>query len=121
VVEPYPSIEIQFEGDVLEVIDPDEDIDRFSRIEPWKPTKLEEFTGRYRSEEIEGGIEIALERDDLVVRHRTIDADPLKPTRADSFYVDGLSLSFTRDPSGKVNGFLLDMGRVKGITYEREK
>jgi CubicO group peptidase (beta-lactamase class C family) len=121
VVEPYPSIEIQFEGDVLEVIDPDEDIDRFSRIEPWKPTNLEEFTGRYRSEEIEGGIEVAVERDDLVVRHRTIDADPLKPTRADSFYVDGLSLRFTRDPSGKVNGFLLDMGRVKGITYEKEK
>jgi CubicO group peptidase (beta-lactamase class C family) len=121
VLEPYPSIELRFEGDVLEVVEPEEETEKFTRIDPWKPTNLEQFTGRYRSDEIAGGIEVIMKGDDLVVRHRTIEADPLKPTRNDSFYVDGLSLSFTRDPSGGVNGFLLDMGRVKGIAYQKQK
>jgi hypothetical protein len=45
----------------------------------------------------------------------------MRPTRSDSFYVDGLSLSFTRDGAGKVDGFTLDMGRVKGIVYSKER
>ena len=120
--ESTPSVELSFEGETL-AFKRREETQSFSRIEPWKPTpsQLEELRGRYRSEEIAGSIEVDVEEGALVLRHRTIPPDPLKPTRGDSFYLDGLSLSFTRDAAGKVDGFALDMGRVKGIVYSKER
>jgi hypothetical protein len=43
------------------------------------------------------------------------------PALSNSFYLDGLRLSFTRDAAGEVDGFALDMGRVKGIVYSKER
>ena len=120
--ESSPSVELSFEGEAV-AFKRREETQSFSRIEPWKPTpsQLEELRGRYRSEEIAGSIEVDVAGDALVLRHRTIAPDPLKPTRGDSFYLDGLRLSFTRDAAGKVDGFALDMGRVKGIVYSKER
>ncbi len=120
--ESAPGVEISFEGEALAFKRRDE-TQRFSRIEPWKPTAagLQDFRGRYRSEEIAAPIEVDLEEGSLVLRHRTIGRNPLEPTRPDSFYLDGLSLSFTRDGNGKVDGFTLDMGRVKGLVYVKER
>jgi CubicO group peptidase (beta-lactamase class C family) len=122
VAESSPSVELSFEGEALAFKRRDE-TQSFSRIEPWKPmpSQLEELRGRYRSEEIAGSVEIDVEGSALLLRHRTIPPDPLKPTRSDSFYLDGLSLSFMRDGAGKVDGFALDMGRVKGIVYAKER
>jgi hypothetical protein len=122
VAESSPSVELLFEGEALTFKRRD-DTQRFSRIEPWKPTpsQLEELRGRYRSDEIAGAIEVEVESGSLVLRHRTIPRKPLVPTRSDSFYIDGIRLSFTRDGAGKVDGFALDMGRVKGIVYSKER
>ncbi len=120
VAESSPDVELSFEGAALAFKRRDE-TESFFRIERWIPTGLDEFRGRYRSEEIAGSIEVEVEAEALVIRHRTISRNPLKPTRSDSFYVEGLSLSFTRDGSGKVDGFTLDMGRVKGIVYSKER
>lgn len=119
VAEASPGVEITFENGILRLNRRGE-VESFQRIEPWKPTGLEEFRGRYRSEEIAGAIEVDAKEGALVLRHRTIPAKPLVPTRSDSFYVEGLSLTFTRDSAGKVDGFSLDMGRVKGIVYTKE-
>ncbi len=122
VAESSSSAEISFEGETLSFRRGDE-TESFARIEPWTPTPsgLEELRGRYRSEEIAGSIEVDVEGGGLVLRHRTISAEPLKPTRDDSFYLDGLSLHFTRDGNGKVDGLTLDMGRVKGLVYSKER
>ncbi len=119
--ESAPAVEIAFEGESL-TFRRREDTQNFSRIEPWKPAmgELEKFRGRYRSDEILGSIEVDVEGDALVLRHRTLSPDPMKPTRRDAFTVDGLSLNFTRDAQGGVDGFTLDMGRVKGIVYTKE-
>jgi hypothetical protein len=120
--ESSPSIEISFEGEALDFKRRDE-TQSFSRIEPWKPTPrgLRDFSGRYRSEEITAPIEVGVQDGNLVLQHRTIARDPMKPTRPDSFYLDGLSLSFTRDGAGNVDGFTLGMGRVKGLVYAKER
>jgi hypothetical protein len=120
--ESAPAVEISFEGESL-IFKRREDTETYARIEPWKPStgELEKFRGRYRSEEIVGSIEVVFEGNELVLRHRTIPPDPLKPVRPDTFTVEGMTLSFTRDSKGEVDGFTLDMGRVKGIAYTRER
>ncbi len=119
--ESVPGVEIVFEGESL-TFKRREDTQEYSRIEPWKPAprELEKFRGRYRSDEILGSIEVDVEKDALVLRHRTISPDALKPTLRDTFTVEGLSLNFTRDDKGEVDGFILDMGRVKGIVYAKD-
>ncbi len=118
VVEKFPSMVLEFEGEVL-VLGNDEPR-RLSRFVPWTPSELQEFRGMYRSEEVGGTFEIDIQDNALVVRHRTIAPIPMKPTRRDSFYVEGLGLNFTRDGKGKVDGFTLDMGRGKGIVYAKD-
>ena len=120
VADSSPGVEISFENEIL-TSNRRGEVQSFQRIEAWTPTTIEEFRGAYRSEEIAGSIEVEVEAEALVIRHRTIPRKPLKPTRSDSFYLDGLSLSFTRDGAGKVDGFALDMGRVKGIVYSKER
>jgi CubicO group peptidase (beta-lactamase class C family) len=117
-----PAVEISFEGESL-VFRRREDTQTYSRIEPWSPHpgELENFRGRYRSVEILGTIVVDVEGDALVIRHRTVPADPLKPLHPDTFTVEGLTLAFTRDGKGDVGGFTLDMGRVKGISYTKER
>jgi hypothetical protein len=115
-----PSVEISFEGESL-VYRQREEKESYTRIDPWKPApgELEKFRGRYRSEEIVGSIEVEVEGNAPVLRHRTISPDPLKPVRPDTFTVEGMTLSFTRDSKGEVDGFRLDRGRVRGIAYTR--
>ncbi len=120
VADSSPAVELSFESEILSLNRRGE-VESYQRIEPWKPTRLEEFQGAYRSEEIAGSIEVDVDGGALVLRHRTIAAKPLVSTRSDSFYLDGLSLSFTRDGGGEVDGFTLDMGRVKGIRYSKER
>lgn len=119
VAESAPGVEISFDSGML-ALNRRGEVQSFQRIEPLRP-KLEEFEGRYRSEEVRGDLVVEPEEGALVLRHRRISREPLRPTRKDSFYVDGLTLSFTRDAEGKVDGFSLDMGRVKGLVYSRER
>jgi CubicO group peptidase (beta-lactamase class C family) len=122
VAESSSSVELTFEGANLS-FRRREETETFTRIEPWKPTSsdLEGFRGRYRSEEIAGSIDVDVAGDALLLQHRTIAPDPLKPTRPDSFYLDGLILTFTRGANRRVEGFSLDMGRVKGIAYSKDR
>jgi hypothetical protein len=119
--ESAPAVEISFEGESL-VFRRREDTQTYSRIQLWKPVpgELEKFRGRYRSDEIVGSIEVDVEGNALVLRHRTLSPDPLKPVRPDTFTLEGLTLGFTRNKKGDVDGFTLDMGRVKGIVYTKE-
>ncbi|HJS75542.1 MAG TPA: hypothetical protein VJ921_14715, partial [Vicinamibacteria bacterium] len=119
--ETAPAAEISFEGESL-VFRRREDTHTYSRIELWNPSpgELEKFRGRYRSLEILGSLEVDVEGNALVLRHRTISPDPLKPIRPDTFHLEGLTLAFTRDRKGDVDGLTLDMGRVKGIVYTKD-
>jgi hypothetical protein len=119
VAESAPGVEISIESGIL-ALNRRGEVQSFQWIEPLRP-KLEEFEGRYRSEEVRGDLVVVREAGALVLRHRRISREPLRPTRKDSFYVDGLTLSFTRDAEGKVDGFSLDRGRVKGLVYSRER
>jgi hypothetical protein len=113
VSESAPGVEISFDEEGL-AFGRRGEVQRFQRIEPFHPARLEDFRGRYRSEEVSGSIEVEVQDGALVIHHRTIPAKPLKPTRSDSFYMDGLSLSFSRERRGERGRFLARHGKSQG-------
>ncbi len=87
----------------------------------WKPTAadLQQFVGRYFSEELETFYTIALERDTLVVRNRRLDDAKLAAGETDKFSGGGLNFSFERDRNQRVIGFYAANGRTRDVRFER--
>jgi CubicO group peptidase (beta-lactamase class C family) len=91
--------------------------------DPLTPDRLREYAGRYDSEELETTFEIAVKsatRDLTLQREREV--SPLTLTArdaADTYSAGGLTLHFQRNAGGRVTGFTVDSGRVRGIVFER--
>jgi hypothetical protein len=87
----------------------------------WEPTPedLEDFVGRYFSEELETFYTIALEEEALVLHHRRLDDAKLSAGEEDTFSGGGLTFSFERDRNGQVIGFYASNGRTRNVRFER--
>ena len=87
----------------------------------WKPTAadLQQFVGRYFSDELETFYTVALEKDTLVVRHRRLDDAKLTAGETDRFAGGGLNFSFERDRNQVVIGFYVANGRTRDVRFER--
>ena len=83
------------------------------------PAELAELAGDYTSEELATIWRLAVENGKLYVRHRGLSKDALVPTVKDAMNLDGLNLRFHRGANGKVTGFTLDEGRVRGIAFRK--
>jgi CubicO group peptidase (beta-lactamase class C family) len=94
----------------------------FEPVEPWTPTaaELAPLAGLYSSEEVGTTWRLVAEGDKLLIKHRGVSEDPLKPTVKDTFTHDGIQLTFQRGPKGEVTGFLVDAGRVKSLGFTRQ-
>jgi len=95
-------------------------------IKPFKVTKesLEEYVGRYYSQELQVYYELVLEKDKLGVNGRNITGKPLRKLPEDYFISSdggGASLKFQRDEQGTVIGFKVSTGRVLNLRFERVK
>jgi CubicO group peptidase (beta-lactamase class C family) len=88
------------------------------------PAQLAEYTGDYRSDEVQATYKIVLENGELFLRHENEFKDypknPLQPTTSDTFFVQGLNLQFIRDPRKRVSAFTLNAGRVKNIRFAKK-
>ncbi len=81
---------------------------------------LAAYAGTYDSEELDVHYTIAVGDSGLVVRQRKIGELKLVPTARDAFTVDyGVFLQFTRAKSGRIDGFTLGDGRVRGVRFVR--
>jgi CubicO group peptidase (beta-lactamase class C family) len=90
--------------------------------EPLSPEEAEAFTGVYHSPELEVGyrVERAEDGPDLTLVRAGGQRTPLQwLDQGDVFTTRGLTLRFQRDAEGRVEGFLLDAGRVRGIQFRR--
>jgi CubicO group peptidase (beta-lactamase class C family) len=107
-----PRLETRWTGEETEVLEP---------ISTWSPSpsELTRFAGSYASDEVGGVFRFEAVDGKLVLRHRTIKPDPWRPTQRDSFTASGIQVRFERDASGKVTGFRLDVGRVRGLVFRR--
>ena len=88
------------------------------------PSELAEFVGSYTSDEVQATYRIVLENGKLFLRHENEFKDyprnPLEPTTADSFFVQGLNVHFVRDGGKRISSFVLNAGRVKNIKFVRK-
>ncbi|MGB3544185.1 serine hydrolase domain-containing protein [Rubrivirga sp.] len=83
------------------------------------PIVLEDYTGRYVSDEIETFYALAVEDGVLMARTRR-NPKPLvlQPSGPDTFASDlGPTLSFERDATGAITGFTLDADRSRDIAF----
>ena len=77
------------------------------------------FVGRYRSEELDVEWTISLTDSVLSLGRRRAPDQRLTPIYVDGFVSGVGNLRFTRDQSGRVNGFLLTSGRIRHIRFDR--
>ena len=89
--------------------------------EEWAPTAedLEDFAGRFFSEEIETFYTFAVEEGDLVMHQRRLDSATLTPGERDNFSGGSMSFAFERDRNGQVIGFYVSNGRTRDVRFGR--
>jgi len=85
-----------------------------------KPADLEAYSGTYYSEEIDTTYTVGIEAGKLMARFRPAQRLALAPVYADAFDSDGDVIRFTRDGSGRVDGFRVYAGRVRNLRFVRK-
>lgn len=89
------------------------------RVEPVSPgaSQLAEFAGIYYSEELDTAYRIVLEGGKIILRVKNSADNPLAPRFKDAFTDAPMSLiiRFTRDRSGRVNGFSLSSANARKL------
>ncbi len=93
----------------------------FQPVDLWSPTaaELADFAGNYASEELDTTWKLAVQDGKLVVRHRGLPEEVLKPTVSGTFTLAGMNLTFARDVGRRITGFTLDAGRARGIAFRK--
>jgi hypothetical protein len=82
--------------------------------------QLAEFAGAYYSEEVDVRYTAAVKDGKLVLTLRG-DELPLEAAFADAFTAPDTTVRFTRDPSGRVEGFTITTGRARRVRFDRVK
>ena len=87
----------------------------------WEPTvdDLENFAGRYFSQEIETFYTLAVEEERLIARQRRRGDMDLTPGDEDTFTGGAMTLAFERDRNSQVIGFYLSNVRTRDVRFER--
>ncbi len=85
-----------------------------------KSVRLAEYEGSYYSDELDTRYWFDIQRDTLRAHHQRHDEAKVNITGKDSFEMENLGdLVFTRDKSGKIDGFKASNGRVRNLVFKR--
>ena len=106
-----------------ETVDSDGEVRRFLPEKQWTPTPedLASFTGGWFSEEAGATITVAVENGKAFLKQRPATSLPMQPLYKDHFSVQGYTIWFTRDSSGKVNGLHVGASRMRDMPFVRVK
>ncbi len=88
-----------------------------------RKVNLEEYTGKYFSEELETFYTLIVKDSSLVAEHRNMEDIDLSASAIDNFSGSAFfmaELSFTRNDQGEVTGMIVSNSRTKGILFERQ-
>jgi CubicO group peptidase (beta-lactamase class C family) len=83
------------------------------------PTKLAEYAGEYRSDEVEATHTWKVEKGQLVAYSDDRRLGVLEPTYQDGFTRGGSVIDMTRDAKGRITGFIVEAGRVRHLRFTR--
>lgn len=84
--------------------------------------KLAEFTGTYYSEELDTNNTVILENGRLFMVDRNDVKRPLVPRTRELFtLLQGAQYEFTRDAQGKITGYGVNAGRIRGVRFVKSK
>ena len=85
------------------------------------PAQLEEYTGRYYSDELDVTYELLVKDKQLAAQLKYMEESiSLEPTVKDEFTFPGGMVKFIRDEEGRVSGFNVAAGRVKNIGFVKK-
>jgi CubicO group peptidase (beta-lactamase class C family) len=102
---------------------PEEELYSLVKAAPLPPmthAKLKEYAGDYVSEELlNATYRFIVEKDNLVLRFRSVSPDPLKAMAPDKFTQGSRSFEFIRKGNG-VTGIKLSVGRAANIEFEKK-
>jgi hypothetical protein len=97
-------------------------VDVLERVEPAAPTAkdLEEYTGKYVSDEAETTLDVVVDERGLAIKRRPDTVLRATPAYADAFTVESLGLViFRRDAEGRVNALSVSQDRVWDLRFTR--
>ncbi len=81
---------------------------------------LQGFTGKYRSQELDGAIQLSIEHDSLALKNRSNPPVTLTPIANDEFSTgSSFVIVFHRDEHGRVSGMSLFEQAARGIEFAR--
>jgi CubicO group peptidase (beta-lactamase class C family) len=84
------------------------------------PAQLTAFAGTYYSEELDTTYRLSVDKEKLSVSQKGQTARALTPTTRDAFIgPGGVTFEFQRDAQGRVSGFLVQAGRIRGVGFAR--
>ena len=117
-----PWWQMRFEGPSVRIGTAQNPGDVFVRSDPFAPsaTQLEEFAGSYRSDEIDAVYRMVLHDGRLRLERLKVNHASLDPVVRDTFSSSAGVVRFTRDAQGRVNGFVLEAGRVRGLKFWKD-
>jgi CubicO group peptidase (beta-lactamase class C family) len=92
----------------------------YTRTAPFNPLTLDEFAGVYRSDELDAVYRVVLRNGLLTLERSKSSPVRLEPLITDTFGGQPGTFRFVRDGGGRVNGFLLEAGRVRGVRFRKE-
>jgi CubicO group peptidase (beta-lactamase class C family) len=85
-------------------------------------TRLEDYTGEYESDELLVTYRLLMEEGHLNLQIRKNPKRSLRVLEKDVLGVDGDGkMTFQRDASGEITGFVLDAGRVRNLRFVAER
>ncbi len=93
----------------------------YTRVQEFDSTRadLSAFAGTYRSGEIDALYRFKVQDHKLVLQRLNYDLETLRMEGPDLFVSRMGVMHFTRDPSNRVTGFVLDSGRVLNFQFEK--
>jgi hypothetical protein len=94
---------------------------RFLRVTPvtFNETQLRDFVGEFESRELNTTYSISLEKGELSLAIGDRPPLTLRTAGPDFMRAQQMEFAFRRDGAGRVAGFTLNSGRVRGIQFQR--
>jgi CubicO group peptidase (beta-lactamase class C family) len=118
------AMRVEFANDarVLRRISPDGDTTEFARMAEWNPTaaELQEYAGRYTSDEAEVSFTFSVKDGRLVRIDRYGQTANLTPSYKDAFAQGGVVVTFRRNAAGRIVAMSLGLGRVRDLRFDRQ-